>query len=144
MQSDPAALRSLAGEIERAEGPSRELDARIFAAVHPDEVPSPIVERGYGWRYERGLWWLATGEDSRTPPKTVSPPHYTTSLDAAMTLIPAGHDYILEHVNGGLTISAMVGHNDRERASWGETDELALAAAALRAAARSCGEKGDD
>lgn len=79
---------TLIERVESADGPDRELDAAILAAVPPDQVPSPIVESGYGWRYDRGYWWLATGEDSRTPPKNVCPPRYTTSIDVALTLFP--------------------------------------------------------
>jgi hypothetical protein len=62
-------------------------------------------------------------------------PQYTRSLDAALSLIPEGHDYILEHVNGGLTIGARVGHNDPDRTAWGDTAALAMCNAALRAQA---------
>jgi|ERR1700761_4058 len=62
-------------------------------------------------------------------------PRYTASLDAALTLVPEGYDYIIEHTNGGLTICARVGHNDPDKNSWGETPALALCAAALRARA---------
>jgi hypothetical protein len=57
---------------------------------------------------------------------------YSSSLDAAASLIPDGYDWILERVNDGLTIGARVGHNDPDRTSWGETPALALCAAALR------------
>jgi hypothetical protein len=63
------------------------------------------------------------------------PPYYTSSLDAAVSLIPDGHDWILEHVNGGLTIGCRIGHNDPDRMSWGDTTPLAICAAALRARA---------
>lgn len=61
------------------------------------------------------------------------PKPYTASLDAAVSLVPVGHDWILENVNGGQTICARVGHNDKDRNSWGDTPALALTAAALRA-----------
>lgn len=64
-------------------------------------------------------------------------PRYTSSLDAAASLIPEGHDWILERVNDGITIGARVGHNDPDRTSWGETPALALCAAALRAASET-------
>ena len=85
----------LSERLKAATGPDRELDAAIFAAVFPDKVPTPIVESGYGWRAGRGYWWLATGEDSRTPPKTVTPPDFTTSIDAAIKLKPDGCGLLL-------------------------------------------------
>ena len=54
---------------------------------------------------------------------------FTTNLDDARRLVPPGHDYLLQHVNGGLTISARVGDVE----SFGETDELALVSASLLA-----------
>ena len=79
-------MTDLIERLEAATGPDRELDAAIFAAVYPDKVPSPIVESGYGWRYDKRHWWLATGEDSRVMPKMVTPERYTASIDAALTL----------------------------------------------------------
>lgn len=66
------------------------IDAMIFSELFPEKIPSPIVESGYGWRFERDHWWLETGEDSRTPRQTIIPPRYTGSLEAALTLIPDG------------------------------------------------------
>ena len=76
--------------LEKATGPCGELDAAIFAVAYPERVPSPIFESGYGWRFEGDGWWLATGEDARVPPKTVTPARYTSSIDAALTLVPEG------------------------------------------------------
>lgn len=61
---------------------------------------------------------------------------YTASLDAAMTLIPEGYDWILGHTNSGLTIHAEVG--DREQV-FGATPAIALAAACLRARTKALG-----
>lgn len=84
-----------------------------------------------------------TGNDLHMPGKVAikesdfwqDAPRYTSSLDVAVTLIPDGHDWILKHINGGLTIGARVGHNDPDRTSWGDTAAGALCAAALRARA---------
>jgi len=88
-------MDDLIERLEAATGPCRELDAEVFASVYPDKVPGPIVESGYGWRYDKGHWWLATGEDARTPPKCVFPGRYTASIDAALTLVPEGWGYTL-------------------------------------------------
>lgn len=77
---------------------------------------------------DRHIYALQRGRKS-------SIPKYTRSMDAAMSLIPKDHDYVLEHVNGGLTIGARVGHNIPEQTSWGDTAALAMCAAALRAQA---------
>jgi hypothetical protein len=66
------ALIELAARCEAAEGPDRELDALISVAV----------DDGCGIRWH-DLWFFtfATGN---------SPPLYTASLDAALTLLPPG------------------------------------------------------
>jgi hypothetical protein len=84
MQKDD--LTALAERVQALAGPDREVLKQVFAAIHPERVPSSVVASGYGWREDASGWWLATGEDSRAPPKTVYPPPYLTSLDAAMTL----------------------------------------------------------
>ena len=106
-------MTKLADKIEALEGPDRGVDWEIHCRNGLDGV---------------GLYGKHLA--------------YTQSLDAAMTLLPtiqpAGDperhaDFILECTNGGLTICAMVGHNDRDKCSWGATPALALCAAALRA-----------
>jgi len=77
----------LSDRVEALTGPDREILKQIFSAVYPERVPSPIVQSGYGWREDVGGWWLATGEDARTTPKSVYPPNWLGSLDAAMTLV---------------------------------------------------------
>jgi hypothetical protein len=83
-------LKALAETVQKLTGPDRMVAKLIFAAVYPDGVPSPVVEGGYGWRDDDSGWWLATGEDARTPPKRVYPPNWLGSLDAAMSLVPGG------------------------------------------------------
>lgn len=67
-------------------------------------------------------------------------PQYTTSIDAALTLvlederneITGLYDWWLESTNAGLTISARVGA-DRSNLSFADTPALALCIAALKA-----------
>jgi hypothetical protein len=78
-------LLALAERVEKASGPDRELDAEIWVRIHHPEYrfPGEVVNRrpsdwqeaagrfnhdGYGGEYQR--------------------PAYTSSLDAAMTLLP--------------------------------------------------------
>jgi hypothetical protein len=84
-------LIALAERVEALTGPDRMVAKLIFADVYPDGIPSPVVESGYGWREDDSGWWLATGEDARIPSKTVYPPNWLGSLDAAMSL--AGDDF---------------------------------------------------
>jgi hypothetical protein len=129
----------LAARIERAEGAElRELTKAVFAVMFPDKVPSPIVTSGYGWREDKSGWWLATGEDARTPPQTIYPPKYLTSIDAAMQLVPAGHNWAIDtgHKNG-ISAWCFDGQLWNTDASVAATPALALCAAALRARSAS-------
>lgn len=51
-------------------------------------------------------------------------------LDLADEFRPAGHDFIIEHVNDGLTISCRMGQ-DSERV-WAETEAMARVACGLK------------
>lgn len=114
------ALLALATRVER-EPASRELDVLVAQSVWPQ-----LTHYGPQCVGDEPIFW----ED---PFRKMPCPEFTTSFDAAVRLVPEHHDYILEHVNGGLTICARVGHNDPNRNSWGDTDAQALTAAALRA-----------
>lgn len=105
--------------LKTAEGPDRQIDDRIWQWVNERKL-NPTAP---GWQYD-----------------LLEAPAYTESLDAARSLIPFVNketgermDFILEHVNGGLTISSLVGHNDQDRRSWGANDAIALTIGALQA-----------
>ena len=135
---------TLSTKTEQAASASRELDAAIFQAVRPDEVPTPIVQSGYGWRFTRGYWWCETGEDQRTPRKKITPPAYTTSLDAAMTLVPEGWGFNVSQPNEKAIDSGLLRTDspcmaevqyggDQRFIVAASTPALALCAAALKA-----------
>ena len=72
------ALSALLAELEAATGPSRELDAKIALAV--------------GWRERDGMF----GREWISPAHLMAElPFFTKSLDAAMTLVPPTHFYLL-------------------------------------------------
>lgn len=122
----------LADRVERADGPSRELDVEIALAI--------------GWRLDQSgpndLW--------REPGRAdwVELPEFTASLDAALTLVPEGWKFHLttEHT----AVAKAAAHADVMDRDWPDpqagygivteahaaTPALALAAAALRARAR--------
>lgn len=120
-------MTSLSERIENATEPCRELDAETALLLG-------IVER----RLKRGEWLYPDGSSNGLAP-------YTSSIDAAMTLVPAG--YILQlsewdHddlrakgawqailTQAGKRNSDMWGH----RCDHAKTPALALCAAALRA-----------
>lgn len=91
MPADAAEIVRLASLLEKATGPDRELDARIWCAL-----------RGYRYKdhFEAYGTALTQVEYTRPPARRrevttgiASRPHaaaYTASLDAAMTLVPEG------------------------------------------------------
>ncbi len=105
-------MEELIRQICNATGPSRELDVEIVFALHPEIGAYQPHCAG-----EEPIFW-------NDPYYKQKCPKFTASLDAAASLIPEGFDWILEHVNDGMTIGARVGHNDPDRTSWGETPAL--------------------
>lgn len=81
---DPATILRIADRVER-EPPSRELDAEIHCAVS-DFVFLGMQDGGYLHDWPKQNIRRSVG---------YSWPHYTTSLDAAVTLVPEHHSYEL-------------------------------------------------
>lgn len=71
MTADPAALLALAAECEAAGGPDRELDARVWVALHGGEIVA--LQPGYVQSGD----WSAIGFTQT----------YTASVDAALFLL---------------------------------------------------------
>jgi hypothetical protein len=147
-------LEALAERVEKAEGPDRELDARIWCVVG---VGSP-------WNAEN-CWLAATvrppemetsgidlsGWLDRCPEmaadlaKSYNVPAYTASIDAAMTLVPEGYPARqVGSTDDGRGYAAVAGNDMHMMAEDPEeffaegnsaTPALALCAAALRARA---------
>lgn len=111
-------LLALAERCEKASEGSRELDAAIHRLLHPEvQVFGDYVIDSLG--FGRAI------------------PSFTTSLDAAMTLVPANHDWSLFFDNGAAMAGCMPASEDG--CDWtdvpGATPALAICAAALRAQA---------
>jgi hypothetical protein len=125
-------LLALAARCE-AEEPSRELDTAIVLAAF-DLEPRPYSAG------KRVLWYFKRGTDSVMFYGERSILAYTTSLDAAVTLVPESHVWRVGSggCNGGYACTVGVGTgqpygNGENR--WAKTAALALCAAALRARA---------
>lgn len=134
MTSSP--LKELADKVEAASGPDRELECRIWAA-----------QKGGGFDTYRAVvpdfgQWQA--------------PAYTASIDAAMTLVPEGWNWMAgnrdqpkarAYVNNGQPhfVSAQ---RPNPKLRWFEvvavTPALALTAAALRARAALSSQEGSE
>jgi hypothetical protein len=112
------ALRALIARVEAATGPDRELD---------DDAG-----RAFGWRRLDREAWFRPGERMATHDPTTLP-RFTASLDAAVSLVPAGHRWaiqVLENFKPRAWCSK--GYTNRPNAV-GVTPALALTAAALHA-----------
>ncbi len=116
-------LASLIAELERATGPDPMLDHRITMAIE-------------GWRNLGGGWReFADGRREQWDCMR-SPKPYTSSIDAALTLIPEGSGWTLEP---DMVWVRWMGANDVEeaqagfRARGGSCTALALCIACLKA-----------
>jgi len=139
-------LLALAERVEQATGPDREIDLAIFGAL---DMPLPE-------KYADMLVSLAWNEDQRAfiyqlgdMQVRYEPAPYTASLDAALSLVPEGHRWLVDKR------PFAEGRSDGYRAqvyregyyyksdmsdtptSWAASPATALTAAALRARAHS-------
>jgi hypothetical protein len=120
--SDLTALRD---RVSSLTGPDREVDGEL-ALLAGWTCTKMERDRQPYWRKPGVIEWFQRAE---LPP-------YTASLDAAFALKEAllpGFDWILEHTNDGLTISALVGTSDPNARAFADTPVLALIRAILGA-----------
>lgn len=117
-----ADLNALIARLEAAEGPSRELDARIQCHFE-------------GFNYDR----LIGGAEVIA--RDIDAPLYTVSIDIALTLVPDGMTYAVcgYSADAGMAI-AKVGPRDANAADipWSRhpVDAIALCIASLKARAK--------
>jgi len=116
----------LIAQLESASSPSRKLDGMIFKAVFGK--PQDRWEL-----FEDDVWMRQYPEDrcAYDPP-----PHYTTSIDAAITLIPKGWDYCIrcDEAPGFANVHKLTAQNDGPRnVAYASSPALAVCAAALKA-----------
>jgi len=134
-----ADLIALAARVEQAQGRDWALDADITLAVNPELGAAPWERITYP---SGGASVFADRSDPDNL-NVVSPPRFTDSLDAALTLVPDGHAISL-HVDADGSVFAGVMRDDGDGCDnadrCGATPALALTAAALRARA----EDGND
>jgi hypothetical protein len=115
---------TLIERLEKAESGSRELDAEI--ACHIDGRRFQAIDRadrvifnvdGVGWPVWRSLKEI---------------PHYTTSLDAALTLVPEGLWFSVGCENDFTPVATVYAQNEQFDA-FASSPALALCIAALKA-----------
>lgn len=126
-------LLALADDIERAAEGSRELDARIFKVI---EMPLPreFMDRGIALSWDDCQQAFVMPLDDMQI--RFEHPAFTTSLDAALSLVPDGYHYTIEP--DGAWIRCMGKDDVHEFQSvlmrrGGKCTALALCAASLRA-----------
>lgn len=129
MRAARQVLLDLADRCEREEG-SRELDCRIQAALDPmaaERIRHPSATFNYTGIHteEPGCVW------------NYAVPPYTTSLDAAVTLVPRARapyvEILIKPDGADVSLFGAV----REICGWAKTPALALCAASLRARAEA-------
>lgn len=125
-------IGELIGELGRAECGSRELDARI-----------EISRRGLLKAFAAGTVVISAGgwlAGPTTSERLIKAPHYTTSLDAALTLVPEGWEWSVELLRTSELIVdakddflALASNRTKEFAVCVPTAPVALCIVALKA-----------
>ena len=126
---------TLIAELERATEGSRDLDARIYCMLNErivhSRLPIGYTMKDLGNKHRNmGLAVSQFIHSDRGPS-----PHYTTSLDAALTLVQEGWGWDVMH-DSVAAVRPPDSEGDDELAYWGlaphGTPALALCIAALR------------
>ena len=81
--TDRATLQALLNRVLEGEGPDRELDSDITRMLLPHDADA-VTRSRYGWSYS--VFGPDGWDDEWLENKS-----YTTSLDAALTLVPEGY-----------------------------------------------------
>jgi hypothetical protein len=132
-------LMKLAKRCEAATGPDRELDADIWMASTPGHSRVSRTVKS-----EKGLWPDYVIDETRDAfGRLIIVPHYSESLDAALTLVPEGWTFgnLSQSDSKGWWCELRQGHlTSYDSVAFGNQLEnaspaLAVAAAALRARA---------
>ena len=122
-------MTDLADKIEAAGGASRELDAYI--AVVMGAWPNTLeAEHSVT---DEDEWSIVEREPDGHKVDRFAPPHYTASLDAAMTLVPEGESYALMTIKDVVHVGIGDTEGKADFYAVAATPALALCAAALRA-----------
>lgn len=124
-------LDELIARLEAASEGSRELDALIHAAV----VNPPVMVDGGSWKGDvPAAYEPMSMVIGRLPGKDLAEltgcPRYTTSLDAAMGLVPEGHGWTASNYGGAFVHP--IDHGPPEHGRH-KSPALALCIAALKA-----------
>lgn len=128
------ALADLIAKLEAAKEGSADLTADIYEAVGCEVIRSPRAPNGIAWKY-RGR-----GPSGRVAERWESMEDLTTSLVAALTLVPEGWLFVLNQVfcgNGSFTTAELFDGEHEIATGESVKPPLALCIAALKARAAS-------
>ena len=141
--SDLTAYRALADRVEALTGPEREADDQIFRATEsapPFQYLNKLI--ALSWHEQEQAYFAQVSDDMRV---RYEPPHFTASLDAAMTLVPEGFVFSLDTFSSPAVAKVYLVRHDNccvhTKRHTCATPALALTAASLRA--MSGGEDGN-
>jgi hypothetical protein len=92
MPADRETLVALAERVEKASGPDRELDAEIMAVQHfqDDRYIGGKTGNPPSMRARHDRVWVSRATDEWV---STHPKDFTSSLDAAIALVPEGHTW---------------------------------------------------
>lgn len=132
-------MGDLIEKLRAATGPNRDLDAAIVAALNNAMVkPYPPHSGGDGgWQF-----WSMDGQHFLGNAHKFPVPLYTTSIDAALTLVPEGKRWCMFGPKYSVSVgapSAFVEGVEMDFEGQGATVTIALCIAALLAREARCG-----
>jgi len=136
-------LAGLVERLEKATGPDRELDGQIEAALGCPCFSGtlPTLSDGWRWTFEaddapgRVTVFLTLANKTSKKHKRYAAPAYTSSVDAAMTLVPEGFAVSVEwspRHPGSAWLYPPDNFNDISFEAEAASPALALCAAALK------------
>ena len=132
---DKAQILALADRVEALTGPDREVDAQIFRTTEsapPFQYLNKLI--ALSWHEQEQAYFAQVSDDMRV---RYDPPHFTASLDAAMTLVPEGFVFSLDTFGSPAVAKVYLVRHDncyvRTKRHTCATPALALTAASLRA-----------
>lgn len=144
-------LRKLVAVIQQANLPDRNIDLAIYVTLWPASDMAEMTGRhprglegreGYSWNINGGsVVYEKWTDDGRCPVNGGYPlPAYTASIDAAMTLVPGAHEWLIRNgkrADGDSRPYAHIWKLGENQGSEGISPEpaIALCLAALRARA---------
>ena len=109
-----------------------DLIARLSAATEPSRRLDAEIARTEGWTGFSDYWLSPSGQQ-----RQFHPPAYTSSIDAALTLVPEGYLWQLKRgFEATATVwSVMIDYDDQHPVPFGASmrPAIALCIAALRA-----------